>query len=214
MRCLRPLWGLLATACVGSPPPPPEPAVGTSDDAATTDATPTDDTTTGSSATSEPSTSSIGSTGAGPCDPPCAADQACIDGACLDTPCDPPCAADQACIDGVCFDMGATDTTTGEPPPECSVAVNLDDFEPPECGPCLAASCCEELQACVGDETTMVETECRLLNNCIAMNCVMVGTQRELEACANDACAAYVASWETWLAFQSCAGSSCSNECS
>lgn len=31
--------------------------------------------------------------------------------------CDPPCAADQMCVDGSCFDIPPDATTTGEPPP-------------------------------------------------------------------------------------------------
>jgi hypothetical protein len=199
MKCLRPLLGLLATACVGSPPPPPGPAFGTSDDAATTDAATTD------------ATPPVGTSGEGT-----SAETTTADGTTTAATCEPPCQPGQECIDGLCFDDPGTDTgqTTGEPPPECSLAVDLDAFRPPECGPCLAANCCEVLQACVGDETTMAETECRLLNNCIAMNCLMVATLRELEACANEVCAAYVASWATWVAYQMCAGMNCLADCS
>lgn len=56
----------------------------------------TDDATTG-----EPPDDTTG--GPVTCDPPCAANEECIEGVCFPTgECDPPCAAGEECVDGVC----------------------------------------------------------------------------------------------------------------
>lgn len=199
LRVVAVLLGLLVPACVGSPPPPPSPAA---TDAATDGATVGD----AAGTTSATSTGELGqeattladgtsavesTTGAIGCDPPCQAGQECIDGACLDMP----------------------DATTAEPPAECGLAVEFDYPDFPECGPCAKASCCLELQACFGDEVTMMETECHQLNNCIAMSCSMVMTTRELQACAEQLCPTVSAWFDTWLAFEVCLAASCQAAC-
>jgi hypothetical protein len=127
--------------------------------------------------------------------------------------CDPPCEAGQECIGGTCFDMGESGNTTGEPPAECGLAVMLN-FPNPMCGPCAEGACCPELQGCFGDETTMKETECLQLNNCIAMNCMMAMTLMEVQECVDMNCMEFAASMNTWLAYQACLGMNCAAECS
>jgi hypothetical protein len=126
--------------------------------------------------------------------------------------CDPPCEAGQECIGGTCFDMPG-DSTTGEPPAECGLAVQLQ-FQNPECGPCAEANCCAELQGCFGDETTMEMTECLQLNNCIAMNCMMAMSLMEVQECVDMNCMDFSASMNTWVAYQACLGMSCVAQCS
>jgi hypothetical protein len=126
--------------------------------------------------------------------------------------CDPPCDAGQECVGGTCFDMPG-DSTTGEPPMECGLAVMLS-FPNPACGPCAEDACCAELQGCFGDETTMEMTECLQLNNCIAMNCATAMTLMEAQACVDEMCTDFAASFNTWIAYQSCLGMNCMAECS
>jgi hypothetical protein len=126
--------------------------------------------------------------------------------------CDPPCEAGQQCIDGTCFDMPG-DSTTGEPPAECGLVVQLN-FPNPECGPCAEANCCPELQGCFGDETTMEMTECLQLNNCIAMECMTAMTLMEVQECVDMNCMDFSASLNTWIAYQACLGMKCMAQCS
>lgn len=127
--------------------------------------------------------------------------------------CDPPCEVGQQCVDGQCFDMPGEDSTTGEPPAECGLVVELT-FPNPECGPCAEENCCPELQGCFGDETTMKMTECLQLNNCIAMNCQMAMSLMELQTCVDENCMDFSASLNTWLGYQSCVGMNCAAQCS
>jgi hypothetical protein len=127
--------------------------------------------------------------------------------------CNPPCTADQQCIDGQCFDMPGEDSTTGEPPMECGLVVTLD-FPNPACGPCVEDACCPELQGCFGDETTMEMTECLQLNNCIAMNCATAMSLMEVQTCADENCGDFTASFNTWIAYQACLGMNCAAACS
>lgn len=189
---LRPLMGLLVTACVGSPPPPPGPAA---TDATTGDATLAVDAT---------STSDPGSTGT------TAAESTSELSSTTEAVCDPPCQAGQECFGGTCFDMPG-ESTTGEPPAECGLAVQLQ-YPNPQCAPCAEASCCSELQACFGDETTKA-TDCLELNNCIATNCATAMSLEELQACVDAMCPSYARWFETWIAFQACLGMSCQTEC-
>lgn len=124
--------------------------------------------------------------------------------------CDPPCEADQQCVDGVCFDMDG-DTSTGEPPMECFTPVQIQAPNP-ACAPCLEANCCDELQGCFGDETTMGMTECLSLNNCIVMECAGAGP--DIQACIDENCADFAGSFNLWVAYQACAGMSCQADCS
>jgi hypothetical protein len=124
--------------------------------------------------------------------------------------CNPPCEAGQQCIDGACFDMPG-DSTTGEPPMECFTPVMIQTPNP-ACAPCLEDNCCDQLQACFGDETTMGETECLQLNNCIAMECMGVAPA-EIQACIDENCADFSASLPQWIAFQQCAGMNCAADC-
>jgi hypothetical protein len=126
--------------------------------------------------------------------------------------CDPPCEAGQECVAGTCFDMGDSGST-GAPPAECGLAVQLQ-FPNPACGPCAEDACCPELQGCFGDETTMMETECLQLNNCIAMDCATAMTLPDLMMCVDMNCPDFSASLNTWLAYQSCLGMNCMADCS
>lgn len=126
--------------------------------------------------------------------------------------CDPPCDAGQECVGGTCFDMPG-DSTTGEPPMECGLVVQLN-FPNPACGPCAEDACCAELQGCFGDETTMEMTECLQLNNCIAMNCATAMSLMEVQTCVDDMCTDFSASLNTWIAYQACLGMNCMAECS
>lgn len=126
--------------------------------------------------------------------------------------CDPPCDAGQECVGGTCFDMPG-DSTTGEPPMECGLAVQLN-FPNPACGPCAQDACCAELQGCFGDETTMEMTECLQLNNCIVENCATAMSLMELQTCVDMSCMDFGASLNTWLSYQSCLGMNCMAECS
>lgn len=127
--------------------------------------------------------------------------------------CNPPCEAGQQCIDGQCFDMPGDDTSTGEPPAECGLVVQLT-FPNPMCGPCAEANCCPELQGCFGDETTMEMTECLQLNNCIAMNCMTAMSLMEVQTCVDESCMDFSASLNTWVAYQACLGMNCMAQCS
>jgi hypothetical protein len=140
-------------------------------------------------ATTEASTGSVDSTGAVPCVPSCEAGQECIAGTCLDM---------------------SDSSSTGEPPAECGLAVQLQ-LPNPACVPCAEASCCAELQGCFGDETMTEETECLQLNNCIAMACA--GAMTDLMMCVDMNCADYSASLALWMAYRSCLGMSCLVEC-
>lgn len=92
----------------------------------TTDATPmtttgtqdTDPGTTTDAATDEESTAAPGddttTTGAATCDPPCAANEECIEGICFPTgECDPACAAGEECVDGTCMTPPADSSDYG-----------------------------------------------------------------------------------------------------
>jgi hypothetical protein len=125
--------------------------------------------------------------------------------------CNPPCEAGQQCIDGACFDMPG-DSTTGEPPMECFTPVEIQAPNP-DCAPCLQANCCDQLQGCFGDETTMGETECLQLNNCIVMECMGV-QPAEIQACIDKNCAEFSGSFNDWVAYQMCAGMNCLADCS
>ncbi len=127
--------------------------------------------------------------------------------------CDPPCEAGQECIGGTCFDMPGDSSSSGEPPAECGLVVQLN-FPNPACGPCAEANCCPELQGCFGDETTMEMTECLQLNNCIAMNCMGAASLMEVQECVDMNCMEFGASFDTWLGYQACVGMSCAAECS
>jgi hypothetical protein len=126
--------------------------------------------------------------------------------------CDPPCDAGQQCIGGDCFDMPG-DSTTGGPPAECGLVVQLN-FPNAECGPCAEANCCPELQGCFGDETTMEMTECLQLNNCIAMECMGAMSLMDVQTCVDESCMDFSASFNTWVAYQACLGMNCMAQCS
>ena len=126
--------------------------------------------------------------------------------------CDPPCEAGQECVDGVCMDMPA-DSSSGDPPAECGLPPGLM-FPSPMCGECLEGSCCEQLQVCFGDETTMEMTDCLQLNNCVAMNCTMAMSLPDLEMCVDDNCADFSDALNDWLAYNTCAGMNCMAACS
>lgn len=126
-------------------------------------------------------------------------------------PCIPPCGADDQCIDGTCVDTG--DTTTGGPPPECSLGTQLN-FSTRACRTCAAAACCDELQLCFGDENIKQATACGQLNECIVRNCATVMTRRELAACVDANCMPPMGAYDDWLGWQVCLGSSCGSECS
>lgn len=121
--------------------------------------------------------------------------------------CNPPCAAGQECIAGQCF---GGDESTGEPPADCGTNVM---FPNAMCDECAKASCCEQMQACFGDETVMEATPCFTLNNCIAMSCTMATNAMELQTCIDENCAENADQLNTWLAFQNCVGTSCMAQC-
>lgn len=126
--------------------------------------------------------------------------------------CDPPCDAGQECVGGACIDMPG-DSTTGEPPMECGLAVQLQ-FPNPECITCAGDACCTELQTCFGDETMAGQmTECLNLNNCIVMNCSTAMSLMELQTCVDMSCMDFGASLNTWLAYQACLGMNCMAQC-
>ncbi len=126
-------------------------------------------------------------------------------------PCDPPCQIGQECIDGACVDV--SDDTTGDPPMECGLVVRLN-FPSPECGVCAEDACCPELQGCFGDETTVRETPCLQLNNCIVMECLESMTLDELQSCVDMNCMETAGEFNTWLGYQSCVSMSCMAQCS
>lgn len=127
--------------------------------------------------------------------------------------CDPPCDAGQECVGGTCMDPPG-DSTTGEPPMECGLAVMIQ-FPNPECITCAGDACCTELQTCFGDETMAGQmTECLQLNNCIVENCATAMSLMELQTCVDDNCMDFGASLNTWLAYQSCLGMNCMAQCS
>ena len=126
--------------------------------------------------------------------------------------CDPPCDVGQECVGGACFDMPG-DSTTGEPPMECGLVVQLN-FPNAMCGPCAEDACCPELQGCFGDETTMEMTECLQLNNCIAMSCATAMTLMDVQTCVDAMCMDFSASLNTWLSYQACLGMNCMAQCS
>lgn len=124
--------------------------------------------------------------------------------------CNPPCEAGQECVGGACVDMPG-DSTTGDPPMECGLAVTIQAPNP-ACGPCLEENCCPELQGCFGDETTMEMTECLQLNNCVAKSCMGVAPM-DIQACIDKNCADFSGAFNLWAAYQTCAGMNCMAEC-
>lgn len=103
------------------------------------------------------------------------------------------CGDDESCVDGVC--------TPDRPPATCDAPVSLSD---PECETCVAESCCELVQACVGDGTGDEPTPCATLLGCIHQNCLESEDQAEFDACLQDNCADTVAELEVFGAASQC----------
>lgn len=120
--------------------------------------------------------------------------------------CNPPCAAGQECIAGQCF---GGDDSTGEPA-MCATPVMLAD---PTCDECVKGACCDAMQACFGDETTMMATPCFDLNQCIATNCTAATDLNMLQMCVDANCAETSDQLQTWLMFNNCAGMNCQAAC-
>lgn len=121
--------------------------------------------------------------------------------------CDPPCADGEECVAGQCFGRDDDGGSTGGGGGMCGTNVMLTN---PACDTCVKDACCDQMQACFGDETVTMPTPCLELNNCIVMNCAMA---QDLQMCINENCSDFADQVPTWGAFQQCAGMSCMTEC-
>lgn len=102
----------------------------------------------------------------------------------------------------------ATDDTTG------GAVCGTNVEQSPECDACTHANCCPEVQACFGDETVTEDTDCLLLNNCIATMCAGAGSLMEVEQCVDMSCPELAGAFEVYLAFNGCWTGNCLEECS
>lgn len=81
------------------------------------------------------------------CDPPCAANEECIDGVCFpDNDCDPPCMGEEECVAGVCTPPPPTGSDYG-PCDMCAMGempVSITGIEGCFCSPMCAGMTCPE----------------------------------------------------------------------
>jgi hypothetical protein len=115
--------------------------------------------------------------------------------------CNPSCSAGQTCIAGTCV---------GDSPSTCGTNVSSTNAT---CDACAHANCCDELQACFGDETVVSETVCLQLNNCIASFCNSATTLEELQSCVNSSCPGAAGQLNTWLDYNACLSEACASQC-
>lgn len=125
----------------------------------------------------------------------------CVGGTSGGDSCSPPCPFGQTCIGGSCFD---------DSPTTCGTNVSSAN---PTCDACAHANCCDEVQACYGDETVTVETLCLQLNNCIVEYCTSFTTFEELQSCVNSSCSGSASQLNTWVDYNNCLFNACASQC-